>query len=163
MKFVVDCMLGKLAKWLKILGFDTVYDSAADDDQILLIAQKEDRAVLSRDTGLLGRAKGLSSLPIESESWPDQVRQVLAAFDLWDKTAPFTRCLDCNITLKPVGRDKARNLVSPFILERAKDFALCPSCGRVFWQGTHFQAMEARLSELLRRDDPGKAGRRGRA
>jgi uncharacterized protein with PIN domain len=163
MRFVVDCMLGKLAKWLKILGFDTVYDSAADDDQILLIAQKEKRAILSRDTGLLGRAKSLPSLSIESESWPDQVRQVLAAFDLWDKTDPYTRCLDCNVRLKPVSREKARNLVTAFVLERAKKFALCPSCGRIFWQGTHFKAMEARLSDLLRRGVSGKAGRRDQA
>jgi len=158
MKFVVDCMLGKLAKWLKILGFDTVYHSAADDDQILSLAQKENRAILSRDTQLLARAGELSGRYIESEFWPDQVRQVLAAFDLWDKTAPYTRCLDCNTPLKPLSREKARNLVSPFVLERAKEFSLCPSCDRVFWQGTHFEAMEARLSELLRREGPGKAG-----
>jgi uncharacterized protein with PIN domain len=163
MKFIVDCMLGKLAKWLKILGFDTAYDPAADDDRLLLVARKEERTLLSRDTGLLARAKGLASLHIESESWPDQVRQVLAAFDLRDKTAPYTRCLGCNVKLKPLSRDKARNLVSPFILERAKELALCPSCGRVFWQGTHFEAMEARLADLLQGAETGKASHRGRA
>jgi uncharacterized protein with PIN domain len=163
MKFVVDCMLGKLAKWLKILGFDTAYDPAADDDTLLLAARNEGRTLLSRDTGLLARAKNLTRLHIDSESWPDQIRQVLAAFDLWGKTAPYTRCLDCNVKLKALSRDKARNLVTPFILERAKEFALCPSCGRVFWQGTHFQAMEARLAELLQGEEAGKAGRHGRS
>jgi len=161
MNFVVDCMLGKLAKWLKILGFDTAYDSAADDDQILSLAQNDQRTILSRDTQLLRRARGLPSLHIDSESWPDQVRQVLAAFELWDKTAPFTRCLDCNLRLTPVSREKACNLVAPFILEMAAEFALCPSCGRIFWPGTHFKAMEERLAELLARDKGGEADRPG--
>ena len=153
MKFVVDCMLGKLAKWLKILGFDTLYDSTADDDQLLAEARRDNRALLSRDTALLARAGNLPKLAVRSQSWPDQVEQVLDAFNIWAETAPYTRCLDCNVKLKPMSRDAARNLVAPYVLERTEEFALCPSCGRVFWPGTHYQAMEARLEKLLRRGE----------
>jgi hypothetical protein len=149
MKFVVDGMLGKLAKWLRILGFDAAYDPAADDDRLLAAARMDGRALLTRDEALLARAGGIPKLAVASLSWPEQVRQVLDAFDLRDETAPFTRCPECNAGLKLLSRDDAVKLVPPFVLERSAAFALCPSCGRVFWPGTHFQDMEARLEELL--------------
>ncbi|MBM3297166.1 MAG: hypothetical protein FJY83_06150, partial [Candidatus Aminicenantes bacterium] len=152
----VDCMLGKLAKWLRILGFDTLYDPAAGDDRILNAARREGRILLTRDTALLARAGTLPKLAVASESWPEQVRQVLDAFDLRGAASPHSLCLDCNVRLKPLERAAAANLVPSFVLERAGEFALCPVCGRVFWPGTHFEAMEARLAELLR--DPPETG-----
>lgn len=149
MKFVVDCMLGKLAKWLRILGFDAAFDPAADDDRLLAEARKEGRALLTRDDGLLARAGGIAKLAVESGSWPAQVRQVLDAFDLRKEAAPYTRCPECNAGLKLLNRADAANFVPPFVLGRADSFALCPACGRVFWPGTHFRDMEARLAELL--------------
>jgi uncharacterized protein len=151
MTFLVDCMLGKLAKWLRILGFDAVYFSRAEDDDLLALARREGRALLSRDHALLGRAKGLASLLIESEVWQDQVRQVLARFDLAGSVRPYTRCLECNVPLKSLSRDEAANLVVPFAHERAGAFALCPSCGRAFWPGTHQEAMQSQIDELLKR------------
>jgi uncharacterized protein with PIN domain len=150
MAFLVDCMLGKLAKWLKILGFDTLYFSRAEDDDLLALARREGRVLLSRDHALLGRAKGLASLLIESEEWPDQVRQVLAHFNLRDSVRPYTRCLECNVPLKPISKAEAANLVVPFVLERAAAFALCPSCGRVYWPGTHFEAMKDQIEAILK-------------
>lgn len=152
MKFVVDCMLGKLAKWLKILGFDANYDPAAEDDRLLAEARRENRTLLSRDAGLLARAGALPKLAVESESWPEQIRQVLEAFDLWNEAAPCTRCLECNVRLKPLDRAAAANLVPPFILERVGEFALCPACGRVYWPGTHFEAMEEQIAKLLSKE-----------
>ncbi len=151
MAFLVDCMLGKLAKWLKILGFDTVYFSRAEDDDLLALARREGRVLLSRDHALLGRAKGLDSLLIESEDWPDQVRQVLSHFELRDAVRPYTRCLECNVPLKSLSKAEATNLVAPFVLEHADAFALCPSCGRVYWPGTHLEAMKDRIEAILRR------------
>ena len=144
-------MLGKLAKWLKILGFDARYSPRADDDDLLALARSEGRTLLTRDRALLQRAKGIPSLMIIGERWEDQVRQVLAHFKLRDTVRPYTRCLECNVELMPLAKDQAANLVPPFVLERADSFSLCPSCGRVFWPGTHFDAMEAKLSDLLRR------------
>src|SRR4030043_1324529 len=115
MIFVVDCMLGKLAKWLRILGFDAVYDPEAGDDWILTVARKENRTLLTRDTGLLARAGKWPKLAVESESWPEQVRQVLNAFDLWGARAPYTRCLNCNVLLNPLSREAAANLVPSIV------------------------------------------------
>ena len=152
MTFLVDCMLGKLAKWLKILGFDTVYFSRAEDDDLLALARREDRVLLSRDHALLGRAKGLSKLLIEKETWPDQIRQVLEHFDLFDSVRPYTRCLECNVALKALSKAEAANIVVPFVLEHADSFALCPSCGRVYWPGTHFEAMKDQIEEILKKE-----------
>jgi uncharacterized protein with PIN domain len=149
MKFVVDCMLGKLAKWLKILGFDVLYFSTAEDDDLLDVARKEGRTLLSRDRALLARAKGLTKLHIRSERWPDQVRQVVDHFDLRPDIRPNTRCVECNVTLKTLPKSEAANLVAQFVFEREESFAICPSCGRVFWPGSHFDDMAAKLKDIL--------------
>jgi len=149
MRFIVDCMLGKLTKWLKILGFDALFFSKIEDDELLAIARSESRILLTRDTALIQQAKDVETLFLESEEWQDQVQQVLEHFNLRKKVNPHTRCIDCNVVLKNLPRKNAKNLVSAFVFERADSFALCPDCGRVFWRGTHFKDMEAQIQEIL--------------
>jgi uncharacterized protein with PIN domain len=151
MIFVVDCMLGKLAKWLKILGFDATFFSKIEDSELLDLAQKEKRTLLTRYTGLIEKAKRIGTLFIESEDWNDQVEQVLSTFDLWKHVEPYSRCIECNTVLKDLPKSRARNLVTPFVYEQADYFALCPGCGRVFWKGTHHKDMEFKIEEILRK------------
>ena len=132
MKFIVDCMLGKLAKWLKILGFDTLYFNKIEDDDFLTHAQEEKRIILTRDTGIIERSGEIEHLFIENEDWKEQVKQVLNTFDLWAEVRPNSRCIECNVSLKNLPKSKAKNLVVPFVYEHAESFALCPRCGRVF-------------------------------
>ena len=145
MKFAVDCMLGKLAKWLKILGFDTVFFSKIEDNALLSLARKEKRILLTKDNAMLEKAKDIHSLYIESENWREQIVQVLDVFKLEPKVHPYSRCIECNIPLKNLDHSQAKNLVTPFVYEHADGFAVCPRCGRVFWRGTHFKDMEARI------------------
>ena len=152
MKFIVDCMLGKLAKWLKILGFDTLFFSKIEDSDLLALAQKKGRTLLTRDTELQGRARGIKALFIESENWHDQVEQVLDAFNLRDDIKAHSRCIDCNVRLKNLPKKRAKNLVTPFVYEHAHSFALCSRCGRVFWQGTHFKNMEYKVEDFLNKE-----------
>ncbi len=149
MKFIVDCMLGKLAKWLKILGFDTLFFSKIEDEKLISLARKEERIILTRDTGLIQRAKGVETLFLTNDEWQIQVQQVLDHFNLREKVNPHSRCTDCNVILKNLSKKNAKNLVSSFVFEHADSFALCPSCGRVFWRGTHFSDMEAKIAEIL--------------
>lgn len=151
MKFIVDCMLGKLAKWLKILGFNTLYFSKIEDSDFMALAIKEKRLLLTRDTGLIEKSGNIKSLFIESEDWKDQVEQVLDAFNLWQDIRPNSRCIECNQELKSLPKKRARNLVAPFVYEHARSFALCPRCGRVFWQGTHYQDMEYKIEEIFKK------------
>jgi hypothetical protein len=157
MKFVADCMLGKLAKWLKILGFDTLYLNKAEDRDLLLIARRQRRTLLTKDHRLLEAAKSVRSLFIQSDDWPEQLQQVLVTFNLGGSVRPHSRCLACNVKLKPIPRKAAKNMVTPFILEKASCFAVCPSCERVYWPGTHFRSMDATIRRILR-----KAGSRSR-
>lgn len=149
MKFIVDCMLGKLAKWLKILGFDAVFFSKIEDSELLDLAREERRTLLTRDTGLIEQAKNIDTLFIESEDWNDQIEQVLDEFRLWQDIQPYSRCIECNAVLKNLPKRRARNLVTPFVYEQADSFAICPACGRVFWKGTHHQDMEFKIEEIL--------------
>ena len=148
--FIADCMVGKLARWLRLLGFDVSYYSKIEDDQLIELAEKENRLILTRDHELINKARKLDSLQgrfllIESERWEEQVEQVLDHFKLRGKIKPNTRCLECNAKLKILPKDCAKNLVPPFVYEQASTFALCPVCGRVFWKGTHFRDMENKL------------------
>ena len=151
MKFVVDCMLGKLAKWLKILGFDALFFSKIEDDALLDIAADENRVLLTRDTRLIEKSKRVKLLFIESENWRTQVEQVLDEFDLWRDVKPNSRCIECNVRIKDLPREKAKNLVTPFVFENADTFALCPDCGRVFWRGTHLKDMETKIDDFLKK------------
>jgi uncharacterized protein with PIN domain len=152
MTFVADCMLGKLAKWLRILGFDVLYFSKAEDPDLVAIARREGRVLLTRDTGLIERtARRPNRLFIRSIAWEDQVVQVLDELGLWDEVAPNTRCIACNLPLKLLSREQVRNLVTPYVGERAASFAVCPGCERVFWQGTHYGDMERKIEKLLER------------
>ncbi|HOW85758.1 MAG TPA: Mut7-C RNAse domain-containing protein [Candidatus Aminicenantes bacterium] len=152
MTFVADCMLGRLAKWLRILGFDAAYFPKAEDPDLVALARREGRVLLTRDTGLIERtARRPDRLFVRSDDWQDQVVQVLDEYGLWDEIRPNTRCLACNLPLKPLGREPARNLVSPYIGERAASFAVCAGCGRVFWPGTHAGDMELKIDQLRAR------------
>ncbi len=144
-------MLGKLARWLRVLGFDVTYFRRIEDGELLTIARKEGRTLLTRDTELIRRAKAVPALLIASEKWEEQVVQVLKAFELGGRVVPFSRCLDCNRPLKILTRGDAGNLVPPFILDGAEHFALCPECGRVFWEGTHAGDMGKRIDRILKK------------
>jgi hypothetical protein len=151
MIFVADCMLGRLARWLRVLGFDVLYFPRIEDTALLGVARREGRALLTRDTGLVERTGGHPALLVASEKWEDQLVQVLEAFGLKDRVAPHTRCLDCNAPLKPLPKERVKNLVAPFVVERAEALALCPACGRVFWKGSHADDMDARIRKIMKR------------
>jgi uncharacterized protein with PIN domain len=167
MRFVVDCMLGKLAKWLKILGFDVIYLNRAPDDELLRLARRDQRILLTRDHRLVESSGNIRSLLVTSEDWPSQLAQVLDTLKLRPAIRPYSRCLACNVVLQSLPKRKARNLVAPFIYEHASSFAVCPSCGRVFWPGTHYKDMDSRVDSIIRKKrtagkkPPAKAGTAG--
>lgn len=149
MKFAVDCMLGRLAKWLKILGFDTVFFNRIEDQALLDLSRIEGRILLTRDHNLRDRTREVPALLVESDDWRDQLHQVVATYGLRDRIRPWSRCLVCNSRLREIEPERARNLVPPHVLQSSRGFALCTECGRVFWQGTHHAHMERKLEEIL--------------
>ena len=139
-------MLGTLATWLRVLGYDAAYYPRLGDNEAVRLARAEGRILLTRDTGLL-RRKGLQCLFIESESLDDQIAQVVHVFGLRTEN-PFSRCPLCNTVLEEVLKSEAWGQVPPFVFQTQEQFRLCPECNRFFWRGTHWQRMLERVQKL---------------
>ena len=149
MKFIVDGMLGRLAKWLRILGYDTTYFPDLDDDQLVRRARAEGRLLLTRDGGL-ARRRGLQCLLIESDHLEEQLGQVLAEPALAEEH-PFSRCPVCNTPLQKVEKTELEGRVPPHIFRTHTDFSLCPNCHRIYWPGTHWARMQEKLAGFRQR------------
>ncbi|MFQ6014597.1 MAG: Mut7-C RNAse domain-containing protein [Anaerolineae bacterium] len=146
-KFLADEMLGKLAKWLRLMGYDTLYLSPADDHQLARLARAEGRVLLTRDTQLAAR-RGLDSLFIESDNPQEQLRQVFTDLSL-TTFHPFSRCPICNASLEEVDTAALEDRIPLYVLRTQDQFRLCPQCGRVYWRGSHWQKMSQMIQSLL--------------
>jgi uncharacterized protein len=146
--FVADVMVGKLARWLRVLGFDVAYSNAYEDDRIIRIAEEEHRIILTRDTGLAARSTRVGCLFIDSGDYREQVRQVVRAYEL-KQFKVFSRCLECNAALEVLDKESAFERVPPFVYLTQDRFASCPSCNRVYWHGTHAHHMLKQLAIQL--------------
>lgn len=158
-RFIADVMLGRLAKWLRLAGFDVLYSNNFDDDEIIEISNRERRVLLSRDTRLLIRRAVKEFVFPRSELVQEQVKEVFAAVHLSSLAAPLTRCLSCNEPLGEIPRESVEGRVPPYVFETQKSFKSCVSCGRIFWAGTHRASVIRSLERLLAARDEGTAGR----
>jgi uncharacterized protein with PIN domain len=139
MKFIADVMLGRLAKRLRFLGFNVLYDRTLNDNEIIRLSLEQDRVILTRDTGLAERPLAKNHLLIKSDQVHGQMEQVLSAFPA--SSQPLTRCSECNIFLSPLEKRDARDLVPPHVYETHDEFLHCTSCGRIYWKGSHVKRM----------------------
>ena len=139
-RFIADVMVGRLARWLRVLGFDAAYSNTYEDDEIIRMAEEEKRVILTRDTGLAARRRNAECLLIKSVNYREQVGQVLATFDL-RQFSVFSRCLECNAGLKDVDRESVFERVPPYVYLTQERFAICPCCSRIYWHGTHADRM----------------------
>ncbi|RLC63369.1 MAG: hypothetical protein DRI79_08740 [Chloroflexi bacterium] len=150
LRLLADGMLGKLAKWLRLLGYDTAYDNAASDPELARRARAEGRILLTRDHELAAR-RGLRTLLIQSETLEEQLREVRDA--LGPPLHPaLSRCAVCNAVLEPVSPAEIADRVPPYVLRTQSEFRRCPGCGRVYWPGTHIQMMH----DLIERFNAGE-------
>lgn len=140
-------MLGKLARWLRALGYDTLYFRDAADSRLLGIALREHRHLLTRDAALAARA-GSSGLLIRAEGLDAQLQEVREACGV-DARALLSRCLECNGTLTARQPDRVQGRVPPYVLATQLEFWECDGCHRVFWPGTHASGILRRLHPFL--------------
>ena len=145
MKFLVDAMLGKLAKWLRILGYDALYCRDLGDEQLIGLAEAEGRVLLTGDEELWRQQGGIF---ISSDDWREQLRELAEALGL-DTSGVFTRCIECNVPLERVGREEVEGEVPPYVLATQEEFGRCPQCGRIYWKGTHFQNALAEVEKII--------------
>ncbi len=142
-RLLADCMLGRLTKWLRLLGYDTVYLNDASDHQLARLARSDGRVLLTRDRALAAR-RGLDSLLIRSEQLEEQVEQVREALGP-PPDSSLSRCSVCNTTLEDVSPGEVADRVPPYVRERHAEFRHCPGCGRVYWSGSHVEAMDEQV------------------
>jgi len=151
MKLLCDHMLGSLAKWLRIFGFDTVYpDATMGDDAVLQIADQEKRLLISRDKELLARAKKarIQILPIYTTNLTEQIIQVLTNIPV-DANNILTRCTLCNTPLRSVGKAKIKEHIPEKVFETRDEFWYCTVCQKYYWKGTHYENMQEKISTIL--------------
>lgn len=142
-RLLADGMLGRLARWLRILGYDTAYDPRLDDNELVRRARAEGRWVLTRDRELAGR-RGVRSLLIESEDLASQLAQVRSQLGR-ARESPFSRCPVCNTVLEEASLEQVQGRVPHFILRSHSRFRRCPSCDRIYWPGSHWRRMQERV------------------
>jgi uncharacterized protein with PIN domain len=148
-RFAADDMVGRLAKWLRILGYDCTYHRTIDNEELVRIANAEQRILLTRDTGIVESGKALRCIFIESESYKEQLRQLFRLLPIAAGTGKtLSRCLICNETLKEIRKEEIRDKVPPFVFETQDRFLVCQKCSKVYWRGTHNARVEEALREL---------------
>lgn len=146
MKFLVDFMLGRLARELRLLGFDTLYPGPDKPINLLTKARKEGRVLITRNSKL----KGMGGVEfLSSENLHEQIRALFKKFNLKSKIKPFSRCLLCNEKLEGISKEKIQGSVPFFVYRTINNFSKCPKCGRIYWKGSHYQNMERRIKRIL--------------
>jgi uncharacterized protein with PIN domain len=150
-RFVLDVHLGKLARLLRLLGFDAHYGHDLDDAELARISRDERRILLTRDRGVLKRNGVTHGAYLRADQAEAQAVEVLRRFDLSGAVRPFTRCPRCNGLLRPVARADVLDRLEPKTRLYFDDFHQCASCGQVYWQGSHVAPLQAALRRITNR------------
>jgi uncharacterized protein with PIN domain len=150
MRFIADAMLGRLTKWLRILGFDVLYYTDIEDRQVIRIAAEQERIILTRDSGLLKNKGARHAIFITSDTVQDQLRELGDRLCFAD-AEPSGRCAVCNGILATVDeKDRVREAVPDFVFHNVDEFLRCGMCGKVYWRGSHQEKFRKRIREILK-------------
>lgn len=155
--FILDVHLGKLARYLRLLGVDTFYENDYDDATITHIAAYENRIVLTRDVGLLKHKPIKWGYWLRSQHSDEQLREVLVRFDLESQLAPFARCMACNGKIQEVEKQTIEHVLEPKTKQYFQTFYQCVHCLHVYWKGSHFDKMQGFLQRLNVREQKNEA------
>jgi len=150
-RFLLDAHLGKLATYLRLAGFDSLYSRSFSDSEIVDLAQKERCIILTRDRGLLMRSAVTHGYLIRNTDPRLQFQEVVHRFDLYRAIRPFSRCSRCNCLLQEVKKEEIYYLLPPKVRENCHEFRRCRSCNRIYWKGTHYQHILQNLLHLCER------------
>jgi hypothetical protein len=151
MHFAADAMLGKLARWLRLSGYDVYYSRSAEDEELLNVAQREGRVLLTRDTTLAEKARKLGTkvVLVESNSIEEQLIQLRKELGLsYEKTPAKALCPECNGEILEVSKSEVSELVPQGVLEAHEEFYRCSQCGKVYWYGSHWRSITKRVVRI---------------
>lgn len=163
-RFAADVMLGSLARWLRILGFDTIYFRAIADNELIKIALQQDRILLTRDTGIARRKQPQQLIFIHSNNSSEQIKEVLSALRIMNlskglfpdfpiRRFPLSgspRCPVCNGELAATERKAVADSIPEYVFLNATSFFSCGECGKVYWCGSHKKSIDSKLREILK-------------
>lgn len=151
-RFIVDHNVGRLARWLRMMGYDALTFTGPDDGDMVKTALAEDRVILTRDTQIglrrVATSGRLRVILLRSDNPEEQLRQVVQELGLDYSFKPFSMCLECNVPLHHRSREEMRRQVPAYVHASQEHFMQCPQCHRIYWRGTHWRAMERRLERL---------------
>jgi uncharacterized protein with PIN domain len=148
-RFVLDIHLGRLAHYLRMFGFDTLYRNDYHDDELADISAAEDRILLTRDRRLLMRSKVLRGYWVRHKIPRQQIVEVLRRYDLCERVSPFRRCIHCNGLLQPISKEEVLHRLEPLTKKYYQQFRICPDCERIFWQGSHYERMLRFIDQVM--------------
>ncbi|WP_051076270.1 Mut7-C RNAse domain-containing protein [Verrucomicrobium sp. 3C] len=160
-RFVLDVHLGKLARYLRLLGFDCLYRNDRGDADLVRISSAEGRILLTRNVGLLMRASVIHGYWLRQTETRRQLREVLLRFDLFERIAPFTRCLLCNGLLHLADKREIREELPPRVARVFERFVRCLECGKIYWRGSHYDRMSRFVATLCPVREGFRKGERG--
>lgn len=154
-KFVADKMLGRLVRWLRIIGQDVTYGTHLSGNGLIRAARKDGRLILTRDRRVGKRTNPPEYLLIQSDHFREQLKQVLQAFNLDVRGKVFTRCVQCNSALEPIAKETVKDQVPPYVFSTQEKFSFCRQCQHIYWPATHLEKMLDEL-RVLGLNLPGK-------
>jgi uncharacterized protein with PIN domain len=150
LKFIADGMLGKLTRWLRILGYNVKYSNKLDDAQLITIAKKERRILLTRDLELFQQAiaKGVDTFYLKGQTEEEKLAELAKRFDLaLDVNMATSRCPKCNTRVKPISKEEAADKIEKSTYSYYNEFWECPKCGQIYWQGAHWTRIRKTLEK----------------
>ena len=150
-RFIVDVNVGRLATWLRVMGYDTLFPSNAGDNELVGIALEEGRTIVTKDTGFIERrvvtTGRLRVVLVQHDDLRSQLYELVHSLNL-NSRGRFSRCIRCNEPLVGISHESARARVPPYVYKTQKEFMGCPACQRVYWQGTHWADMHRELAQF---------------
>jgi uncharacterized protein len=149
-KFILDVHLGKLAKFLRLFGFDAFCDANLNDSEIIRYSLSDKRIILTRDKELLLRKEVTDGYRILSQKPNEQLREVFRRFDLKSRINVFTRCMECNGLLENVHKEEVIHRLFPKTCRFYSNFKKCPICDRIYWEGSHYERMREYIDSIIK-------------
>ncbi|MEA3372307.1 MAG: Mut7-C RNAse domain-containing protein [Campylobacterota bacterium] len=146
--FIADCHLGKVAKYLRMMGYNTLYFTHIEDDELIDLANAQHRIILTRDRELSERKKA-PCLLIKATKTKEQLQEIIRQFDLYASDEHFSRCIVCNTPLQPIEKDKVIERIPRKIAHYFSYFEICPTCERIYWHGDHYKRMKQFIDSLF--------------
>ncbi len=151
-RFVLDNHLGRLAAYLRMLGFDALYQNDYQDEELAQIADEQKRILLTRDRRLLMRRAVHYGYSPRSLDLYEQLTEVMKRYQLFEQVQPFQRCLHCNTPLRPVAKQAVLHRLKPLTRQYFDEFHICPNCQQIYWKGSHYERMQNLIRQVQQTD-----------